>query len=210
MDMLTCDFCGFNGPNITKLTSAELYFCDTSECYTKYINFTNGDYSHGVPYSISVKTQNIHCDFCGKKDKVKKYNALRDVCSKLDKDKRLHSNFCEEGPCAHNYSMFIYNKDLSKDLPYSIDIRIPKRDCANPKPLQCAYCGKTNKRVIYNPWTPNHLKYATFCKNKTCYKNFFNYCTNKVPKKPYVFEMRGKKKPSPILSPAEKRKGIKK
>src|SRR5579859_728419 len=191
MDKLTCDFCGVTSANVTLIANPpekfeHFQFCETSNCYQKYSDYIEkSDISQGVPFA--VMKGNIHCDWCGSKSGVVKFNDSRDPNSKFKKYRNMHSNFCLEGPCTVNYSKFIYARDLSKGLPYSVRCTLLIHDCGRDN-YQCGYCRKKSPRVIYNPWTEENLKCKIFCSNKTCYDRFYNYCTVKVPKIPYAIE----------------------
>jgi hypothetical protein len=194
-----CDFCGHSSADVTLMASPPNQefknFCESNNCFQNYSNYViNDDKSQGIPFSIAVERQKIHCDWCGSKSpSVERLNDMRDLKSRFQKYKYMHSYFCPpyEKKCAKNYSRFIFARDLSKGLPYSVRKQIFKSTSPfKPnKHYQCAYCGKENARVIYNPWTEENLKAKTFCKNKTCYENFYIYSTIKFPKIPYAFKL---------------------
>jgi len=212
---ITCDFCGVKSAKVTRLTDVPCQFdhdqfCDDKDCYDLYYNYVYfDDNSKGIPYSISTNMTNRVCDFCGSKKDVVQFNSIRDSTTKAPrgrKAKDLHRHFCREKPCFKNYSNFIFARDLSKGLPYSVEATIPQKDCIGPKPdYQCSYCGKQNRRVIYNPWTEDSLKFKTFCRNKTCYDNFYTFCTLKIPKTPFAFEHKSNSC-LPKLATAQKKK----
>ena len=210
-ELLTCDWCGHSSNVVTRManppeTFEHFNFCDDKDCTNKYSNFINNrDYTNGIPYSISLEIKKLKCSWCGSSKKnVVQLNDLRDPKSKFKKYRLLDSTFCKEGPCAQNYSRFIYARDLSKGLLYSVRCSMILHDCGREH-YQCAYCGKKT-RVVYNPWTEENLKYKTFCLNKTCYENFYNYSTVRVPKVPYAIENNMPKYPPTAKTEATRKK----
>jgi hypothetical protein len=210
---LTCDFCGNSSAHVTRISSppmnfSHFNFCDINnnycyENYSKYVDF--GDESNGIPFSVSLDRQEISCDWCGKQsNSIVRQNDLRDPTSKFRKYREMHSNFCSDGDCAHNYSKFIYARDLSKGLPYSVRNIIAHCTSAHK---QCGYCGKKNAHVITNPWTEENLKCKTFCKNKTCYENFYNYVSNNKKRVPFAILTKAEKSKLPLQKePLQKKK----
>jgi hypothetical protein len=188
-----CDFCGNTTDVLTHSSVPDRFgyynFCRTGDCYTNYHNYIyKNDTSRGKPYStkqllldIDTKTLTRHvsinapCDFCGDTEDVRRHIDVP--------DKFEHYNFCNYKECYSAYDRFIYRKDLSDGIPYSIKIDYPleKKD----QHRQCAYCGRESVKVLKVHSAPFYLRYKSFCKNARCYKLFHDYHISRPPPHPY-------------------------
>jgi hypothetical protein len=185
-----CDFCGCTSDILRHDSVPDRFghynFCRAGTCYKNYKDFVyNNNTKAGIPFSVQKNPKrkdddddehvDLLCDFCGSTENVIHHSCVPDRFG--------HYNFCKYTACYDNYHLFIYCKDLSAGIPYSIKITYPAAD----KPIknkQCVYCGNKSGGVIkyYSPYT----KFKFFCKNNRCYKNFCEYVISRPPPQPFV------------------------
>src|SRR5579859_1014795 len=152
-----CDFCGKFGDVVHHTSVPDRFgfynFCRTGPCYSYYFNFVyHKDLSSGLPFSTKIKLLETDlnncalkestedpCDFCGSLSNVINY---KDVPERFE-----HYNFCRYTRCYIDYDHFIYRRDLSAGIPYSIKVAYPTEE-KNECHKQCAYCGRRAESVL--------------------------------------------------------------
>jgi len=98
------------------------------------------------------------CDFCGRKDNVKTYKVVPELWR--------YNTFCNDKKCAEYYDNYVYDRDLSKGIPFSVRVR--RSQTRSP----CTYCCKIGDNVIMTLDTSSRFMHLAFCQNERCFNSY--------------------------------------